>query len=344
MATTKGRSKLVDVTTPAALETAINAVVEAEEASGFVLQGQSLENVINATTKEQDMKVLLTFVKDTYLPGVAHAASHQNAGTDEISVAGLSGLLADGQTPLAHKTSHQLAGADAINVGGLSGLLADGQTPLAHKTSHQLAGADAINVGGLSGKLADAQDPVAHASSHATGGADPLPAIATGQEVISPLEASPIGGTWTPALAANCPIVTKTSAAETVQLIYDVGRALRARTTANRGTMVTGFKYKYSQTAVPGADQVTLNVWKITQGVNTLAPAAVELAGTYDLDHDTNGERIAQVADQLIEYALTVPEYIPAGTGLIFVVTIVDAGAMVFIDKGLEVNFTYLDH
>lgn len=31
-----------------------------------------------------------------------HAASHQNAGSDEISVAGLSGLLADAQTPLSH--------------------------------------------------------------------------------------------------------------------------------------------------------------------------------------------------------------------------------------------------
>lgn len=32
----------------------------------------------------------------------AHAASHQDGGTDEISVADLSGLLADAQTPLAH--------------------------------------------------------------------------------------------------------------------------------------------------------------------------------------------------------------------------------------------------
>ena len=31
-----------------------------------------------------------------------HSARHENGGTDEISVLGLSGLLADGQTPLAH--------------------------------------------------------------------------------------------------------------------------------------------------------------------------------------------------------------------------------------------------
>jgi hypothetical protein len=34
--------------------------------------------------------------------GGPHAANHQNNGADEISVAGLSGLLADAQTPLAH--------------------------------------------------------------------------------------------------------------------------------------------------------------------------------------------------------------------------------------------------
>lgn len=32
----------------------------------------------------------------------AHATTHQNGGSDEVSVTGLSGLLADAQTPLAH--------------------------------------------------------------------------------------------------------------------------------------------------------------------------------------------------------------------------------------------------
>lgn len=49
-----------------------------------------------------------------------HAASHENGGSDEISVAGLSGLLADGQTPLAHKTSHQSGGSDAIKLDDLA--------------------------------------------------------------------------------------------------------------------------------------------------------------------------------------------------------------------------------
>ncbi len=50
----------------------------------------------------------------------AHAATHQNSGSDEISVAGLSGLLADAQTPTAHAVSHEDGGADEISITDLT--------------------------------------------------------------------------------------------------------------------------------------------------------------------------------------------------------------------------------
>ena len=46
----------------------------------------------------------------------AHASTHQNNGADEISVAGLSGLLADGQTALAHASTHASAGSDPLTL------------------------------------------------------------------------------------------------------------------------------------------------------------------------------------------------------------------------------------
>ena len=51
----------------------------------------------------------------TWAPS-AHKTSHENGGGDEISVAGLSGLLADGQTPLTHATSHKSGGGDSIKL------------------------------------------------------------------------------------------------------------------------------------------------------------------------------------------------------------------------------------
>jgi hypothetical protein len=56
-----------------------------------------------------------------------HHTTHENGGSDEVTVEGLSGTLADPQTPAAHKTSHQDGGADEISVTGLSGVLADDQ-------------------------------------------------------------------------------------------------------------------------------------------------------------------------------------------------------------------------
>lgn len=86
-----------------------------------------------------------------------HHTTHENGGSDEVTVEGLSGTLADPQTPAAHKTSHQDGGSDEISVAGLSGTLADAQTPAAHKTSHQDGGTDEISVKDLSGLLADDQ-------------------------------------------------------------------------------------------------------------------------------------------------------------------------------------------
>ena len=45
----------------------------------------------------------------------AHASRHENGGADEISVAGLSGLLADPQTPTTHASTHETGGSDAID-------------------------------------------------------------------------------------------------------------------------------------------------------------------------------------------------------------------------------------
>lgn len=99
-------------------------------------------------------------------PPGAHASLHENAGADEISVAGLSGLLADDQhvldaevlavaAALDHASRHENAGADEISVAGLSGLLADDQHVL---NAEVLAVAAALD----------------HDSDHITGGSDEM--------------------------------------------------------------------------------------------------------------------------------------------------------------------------
>ena len=55
----------------------------------------------------------------------AHKTSHENAGGDEISVAGLSGELADDQPPKAHTSEHVTGGGDKIRdaTAGQDGLM-----------------------------------------------------------------------------------------------------------------------------------------------------------------------------------------------------------------------------
>ena len=103
-----------------------------------------------------------------------HAAAHQAAGSDQLSVTGLSGDLADPQDPKLHAAAHQAAGADQLNVTGLSGDLADPQDPKLHAADHQAAGADQLNVAGLPGVLAEPQNPVSHALDHQNGGVDEI--------------------------------------------------------------------------------------------------------------------------------------------------------------------------
>ncbi len=61
------------------------------------------------------------------VPPSLHAPRHEDGGADEISVTGLSGLLADAQTPLTHASTHENGGSDEVDVTDLSGLLADPQ-------------------------------------------------------------------------------------------------------------------------------------------------------------------------------------------------------------------------
>jgi len=65
----------------------------------------------------------------------AHAAQHEEGGTDEVSIDGLKGRTADQQEPLAHAAQHQAGGADALNVGSLQGILAQDQPAQVHSNT-----------------------------------------------------------------------------------------------------------------------------------------------------------------------------------------------------------------
>ena len=161
----------------------------------------------------------------------SHAASHQNGGGDEISVTGLSGLLADDQDPTAHASDHENGGVDEMSVAGLNGLLADNQNPvptagadttaihdnvsgeisvIAAKaipsTSDLLVIEDAaagnakksITIGNL-----PAAAPASHATSHQNGGGDEISVAGLSGQLADNQPAIPAAGIDTTAIHDN---------------------------------------------------------------------------------------------------------------------------------------------
>lgn len=92
---------------------------------------------------QQDADNITRYITVTQIVGAvnpkAHAALHQNAGADEISVAGLSGVLADPQTAILHALGSAIHDADTL--AAISALISDGTIVLASQAEAE-AGAE----------------------------------------------------------------------------------------------------------------------------------------------------------------------------------------------------------
>lgn len=126
----------------------------------LMLHGCYDEDTFLGSSNETPLYILDISGNGTYN---AHATSHENAGSDEISVLDLSGLLADGQTPLTHKATHENTGGDEISVVALSGLLADDQHVLDVEVVSAVEGAGALAFSGeldmTTDKIVNVVDP-----------------------------------------------------------------------------------------------------------------------------------------------------------------------------------------
>lgn len=210
-----------------------------------------------------------------------HAATHENGGSDEISVAGLSGLLADPQTPI-------IGGGANDAVAGNDPRLSDARTPTAHAASHQNGGGDEISVAGLSGLLADPQTPLVHDiitlhNGFPGGGTTYLrddgtfavpPGTGAGiTELTGDVTAGPGSGSQAATLAA---------ALKVVEICFIIDGGGSALTTGQKGHVKIPFACAINQADLY-ADQsgsVVIDIWKDTYanfpptGADTITAAA----------------------------------------------------------------------
>jgi hypothetical protein len=105
------------------------------------------------------------------IPG--HHTTHENGGSDTISVAGLTGLLATAQTPVAHASTHEQGAGDAVSSLPTSDQKAAlaGTSGTPSVTNKYVTDADSRNT--------NSRAPSAHHTTHESGGADVL-AVMTG--------------------------------------------------------------------------------------------------------------------------------------------------------------------
>lgn len=200
----------------------------------------------------------------------AHKASHQDGGADEISVAGLSGLLADGQTPLAHKTSHQDGGSDELSLAGLDG---EPSTLTTHKNAttgvHGVGAGTIAKVGDIavdSNLSAAAQDAVTkrHDRQHAlTSTSDHSSSATSGKMLKADANGLPVNATNTDTEVADA-VTKKHSKVITLTFIIDGGGS--AITTGQKGHLeipfactITGWTLLADQSG-----SIVIDVWKDT--------------------------------------------------------------------------------
>lgn len=107
--------------------------------------------------------------------GGPHAANHENSGSDEISVAGLSGLLADPQTPAAH--THSIA--DLTDDGALA---AKSTVATADIDNDAVTYAKMQNVSGA--------DKLLGRSTAGAGDAEEIPCTAAGRAILDDADAA----------------------------------------------------------------------------------------------------------------------------------------------------------
>lgn len=110
-----------------------------------------------------------------FVPGDQAAVLAAGKAYTDAQIAALSAVYA----PLAHHARHEDGGGDEISVTGLSGVLADPQHPIIGAlVTEAVAGNDV--------RLANARTPTNHASTHLPGGPDAVFAASTGWSVANP--------------------------------------------------------------------------------------------------------------------------------------------------------------
>jgi hypothetical protein len=153
---------------------------------------------------------------------------------------------------------------------------------------------------------------------------------------ISPLDFQFTAGTWTPTIGSNVVSMVRSQADASFTALIPID--VLSNASALKGARLKSIDVYY-KIAVAADDFATVELEKMTLGVDDVAITGAAVAGACDAGHDTAAERKAADDDHVLTFSLTTPAWIDDGDAYILELIVDCAATTDFIFYGARANY-----
>ncbi len=155
---------------------------------------------------------------------------------------------------------------------------------------------------------------------------------------ISPLDALFTAGTWTPTIASN--IVSQVRSAADASFTALIPIDLPSNSVALKGALLKSIDLYYAIGTGAADDFATVELEKMTLGVDDVAITGAAVPITLDTGHDIAAERLAVDTDHVLTATLDTPVWLDDGDAMVLAIIVDCAANTVFTLFGARANFT----
>ena len=155
---------------------------------------------------------------------------------------------------------------------------------------------------------------------------------------ISPLKAMFSAGTWVPTITAN--VIANIRAAGDGAFTALIPIELPGNSVALKGCLLKSIDVFYAIGTAAADDFATVELEKMTLGVDDTAITGAAVVTTCEAGHDTAAERLAVDTDHVMTVTLTTPVWIDDGDAFVLALIVDCAATTVFTLFGARANYT----
>jgi hypothetical protein len=155
---------------------------------------------------------------------------------------------------------------------------------------------------------------------------------------ISPLDAVFSAGTWTPTLTSN--VLAQVRTANDSSFTCFIPIDIPSKSVALKGALLKSIDVYYAIGTAAADDFATVELEKMTLGVDDVAITGAAVTTTCDAGHDTAAERYAVDTDHVMTVTLTTPVWFDDGDAMVLELIVDCAATTVFSLFGARANYT----